>query len=86
MTTRAQARRRSIGQSGGWRPERILCAREGVGHLRFIDPTARTLKAFALQDGRWLLIATTRDEDPIRIPPFDAVTFGLGRLWPKSVM
>ncbi|MCY4286217.1 MAG: Uma2 family endonuclease [Thiotrichales bacterium] len=62
--------------------KRLIYAREGVGHLWFIDPAARTLEAFEFHDGRWLLIATAQDDDPIRIPPFDAVTFGLGRLWP----
>jgi len=62
--------------------KRLIYAREGVGHLWFIDPAARTLEAFEFHDGRWLLIATAQDDDPIRIPPFDAVTFSLGRLWP----
>ena len=62
--------------------KRPVYAREGVGHLWFIDPAARALEAFEFQDGRWLLIATAQDEDPIRIPPFDAITFSLSRLWP----
>ena len=62
--------------------KRLIYAREGVGHLWFIDPAVRTLEAFEFHGGRWLLIATAQDDDPIRIPPFDAVTFGLGRLWP----
>jgi len=49
---------------------------------RYDGPAARTIEAFEFHDGRWLLIATAQDDDPIRIPPFDAVAFSLGRLWP----
>ena len=31
--------------------KRALYAREGVGHLWFVDPDARTLEAFALREG-----------------------------------
>ena len=43
---------------------------------------AARLEAFELRPGKWVLIAAARDDDPIRIPPFDAITFGLGELWP----
>ncbi len=62
--------------------KRQVYAREGVGHLWFIDPTARDLEAFELHNGEWVLIATARNDDPVSIPPFDAVAFPLDALWP----
>ena len=62
--------------------KRPIYAREGVGHLWLVDPTDRTLEAFELRDGEWVLIASAKDADPISIRPFDAITFSLGNLWP----
>ena len=62
--------------------KRQVYGREGVGHLWFIDPTARDLEAFELRDGEWVLIATARNDDPVSIPPFEAITFPLDALWP----
>ena len=62
--------------------KRPLYAREGVGHLWLVDPVDRTLEAFELRDGQWVLIAVAKDDDPVCIRPFHAVTFGLGDLWP----
>ena len=60
--------------------KRPIYAREGVGHLWLIDPADRTLEAFELHDGQWLLIASAKDDDPVSIRPFDAITFSLGDL------
>ena len=62
--------------------KRPIYAREGVTHLWLIDPTDRTLEAFELHDGQWLLIASAKEDEPVSIRPFDAITFGLGDLWP----
>ena len=62
--------------------KRPVYAREGVRHLWFIDPAARDLEAFELRDGEWVLIATARNDDPVSIPPFEAVSFPLDALWP----
>ena len=62
--------------------KRPVYAREGVAHLWLVDPTDRTLEAFELRDGQWLLIAGAKDDEPISIRPFDAITFSLGDLWP----
>ena len=61
--------------------KRPIYAREEVRHLWLVDPTDRTLEAFELREGEWVLIATAKDDDPICIRPFDAVTFSLGDLW-----
>lgn len=58
-----------------------LYARYGVPHAWLVDPLARTLEAFELRDGLWALIATLSENDPVRVPPFDAVEFSLGDLW-----
>ena len=65
--------------------KRALYAREGVGHLWFVDPDARTLEAFALREGHWLLLATLADNAPVSLPPFDAITFPLEALWPDVI-
>ena len=62
--------------------KRPLYAREGVAHLWLVEPADRTLEAFELHDGQWLLIATAKDDDPVSVRPFDAITFSLGDLWP----
>ena len=62
--------------------KRPVYAREEVRHLWLVDPTDRTLEAFELREGEWVLIASAKDDDPISIRPFDAITFSLGDLWP----
>ena len=62
--------------------KRPVYAREGVGHLWLVDPVDRTLEAFELRDGQWAPIAAAKDDEPVCIHPFDAVTFSLGDLWP----
>ena len=62
--------------------KRPVYAREGVGHLWLVDPTDRTLEAFELREGQWVLIANAKDDEPVSIRPFDAITFSLGDLWP----
>ena len=61
--------------------KRPVYAREGVAHLWLIDPADRTLEAFELHDGQWLQIASAKDDEPVSIRPFDAITFSLGDLW-----
>ena len=64
--------------------KRPLYAREGVSHLWLVDPTDRTLEAFELHEAQWLLIGSAKDDAPVSIRPFDAVSFwrrpsGVGR-------
>ena len=53
-----------------------------AGHLWLVDPTDRTLDAFELHDGQWRLIASAKDDDPVSIRPFHAITLSLGDLRP----
>ena len=62
--------------------KRPVYAREGVAHLWLVDPTDRTLEAFELREGEWVLIGTAKDDEPVSVRPFDAITFSLGDLWP----
>lgn len=62
--------------------KRPIYGREGVNHLWLVDPIAKGLEAFELRDGEWVLIATLKDDDPVSVRPFDAITFSLGDLWP----
>ena len=62
--------------------KRPACAREGVAYLRLVDPADRTLEAFELREGEWVFIGCAKDDEPVSIRPFDAITFTLGDLWP----
>ncbi len=62
--------------------KRPVYAREGVGHLWFVDPAARTLEAFALLDSAWSPAGAAREAELVRLPPFEAVAFPLDALWP----
>lgn len=64
--------------------KREIYGEHGVGWLWFVDPDARTLEAFALEGGRWVLLAAKHGNDPIALAPFDAVTFPLDALWPPE--
>ena len=65
--------------------KRALYAREGVRHLWFVDPDARTLEAFELCEGQWLQLATLAGDAPVSLPPFDAITFPLDALWSEVI-
>ncbi len=56
-------------------------AANGIGYCWLVDPTARTLEAFKLSDGQWILQASFVDEAEVAVEPFDAVAFPLSALW-----
>ena len=62
--------------------KRPVYAREGIGHLWFVDPAARTLEALALASGWWTRAGSAREDEPVSFPPFEAVAFPLSALWP----
>lgn len=66
--------------------KRMAYAREGVSYLWLIDPDARSLEAFALRDTEWVLIDTLFDDAPVSLPPFEAISFNLGDLWPPHTV
>ncbi|MGE6756507.1 Uma2 family endonuclease [Corallococcus interemptor] len=56
-------------------------AREGVGHVWFIDPVRRTLEVFRLEAGQYVHLATHSGTGPVHAEPFEAVALKLGVLW-----
>jgi Uma2 family endonuclease len=58
-----------------------IYGRWAVGHVWLVDPDLRTLEAYENQGGRWVLLATLKDDDNVALPPFAAVGFALGSLW-----
>ncbi len=58
-----------------------LYARHGVGHAWLVDPSARTLEAYALADSRWTTAHVFRDDELVSAAPFEAVTIRLSELW-----
>ena len=64
--------------------KRDAYAREHVSHLWFVDPDTRTLEVFELRNGAWALVAALADNAPVSLPPFEAISFPLGTLWPDT--
>jgi len=60
-----------------------IYARERVAHVWLVDPLTQTLEAFRLEDGRWMLLGTWRDDAKVHVEPFAAVELELGILWAK---
>jgi Uma2 family endonuclease len=58
-----------------------LYARYGVAHAWLADPLARTLEAFELREGQWVLLGAIGEDAPVCFPPFAAITFSLADLW-----
>jgi Uma2 family endonuclease len=58
-----------------------IYARESVRHAWLIDPTARTLEAFRLEDGPWSLRTRASGAEVLRLEPFDAIEFDLKSIW-----
>ena len=56
-------------------------ARFGVPHLWFIDPAVRTLDAFRLEEGKWVVVGLFVQNDKVRIEPFPEVEIDLSDLW-----
>ena len=56
-------------------------AKYGVAWMWLVDPLARTLEAFALQDGQWVVAGLYKDQDRVRAEPFSAVELPLNELW-----
>ncbi len=63
-----------------------IYARESVRHLWFVDPDARSLEAFLLRGAVWLHIDTLFEDASVSLPPFEAITFNLGDLWPPPAV
>jgi Uma2 family endonuclease len=72
----------SVGTAKEDRAEKLpIYADHRVGHCWLIDPILRTLEAYENCNGKWLLVTTLRDSQPVSLPPFDAISFDLSVLW-----
>ena len=61
--------------------KRDIYAREGIGHLWIVDPIARMIEVFSLENGLWNLCMTVTDDQLVPLPPFDDLPFDLSVLW-----
>ena len=59
----------------------LILALESAPHAWLVDPLARTLEAFELRGGRWVLLGAIGDDATVCFPPFAAVSFSLADLW-----
>jgi Uma2 family endonuclease len=64
--------------------KRRIYAAYGVKFLWLLDATAERLEVYELHDAKWLLHETYEDSEEVRAPPFDAISFSLGNLWPPK--
>ncbi len=54
---------------------------QGVGHLWFVDPEARTLEGLALDGATYRVIDVFANDALVRAVPFDAMELELAALW-----
>jgi len=64
--------------------KRALYARYDVPHVWIIDPDARTIEAFTLEGGRYVLAVSATGGEPIDLPPFTGLDLVPDRLWPDQ--
>ena len=77
---RLEARRRAADDAKERKPGEDKNPRGG---RPYGEPNAKSLEAFELRDGLWVLLATLVDDAPVSLPPFDAISFPLDALWPE---
>ncbi|MBL9019769.1 MAG: Uma2 family endonuclease [Myxococcales bacterium] len=56
-------------------------AAAGVRWAWLVHPIRRTLEAFRLEAGKWVVLAILKDDERGRIEPFDAIELELSTLW-----
>jgi Uma2 family endonuclease len=61
--------------------KRRIYAEHGVAHYWIVDPEARTLEAFALEEGRWVDAGSFDENSLARVPPFALIELPVGRLF-----
>jgi Uma2 family endonuclease len=62
--------------------KREIYGKLGVSHIWLLDPRSKVLEVFQLTAGHWMLIGTYKGHDGVKAPPFNAIEFSLGALWP----
>jgi Uma2 family endonuclease len=61
-----------------------IYGRERVSHLWLVDPLARTLEVYRLENARWVVLATHGGDDVVRAEPFEAIEIALDSWWLES--
>lgn len=61
--------------------KRRLYAAHQVPYFWLVDTESRTLEAFALRDGHWVLLDTFDEDSTAQIPPFEEAELEVGRLF-----
>jgi Uma2 family endonuclease len=56
-------------------------ARERIAHCWLVDPLAKTLEAYRLEGGRWVVAGTHAEAERARVEPFEAIELELKRWW-----
>lgn len=60
-------------------------ARAGVQHAWLVDPLARSLEVYRLdEDSHYVLAQTAADKDVVRAEPFEAIEIDLALLWRRT--
>ena len=62
--------------------KRALYARYDVPYLWIVDPEARTIEAFTLERGRYVVAVTASGSASVDLPPFTGLALVPDRLWP----
>ena len=63
-----------------------LYASWGIGHAWLVHPRRRWLEAYRLHEGKWLSIGIYKDDDKVRIEPFEALELDLAALWADAAL
>jgi Uma2 family endonuclease len=53
----------------------------GVAHYWIVDPIAKTIEAFRLEDGQFVAAGGGERNEVVKLPPFDDLSIQLSRLW-----
>ncbi len=59
-------------------------ARYGVSHLWLVDPLARTLETYILENGLWTVAGLYKDDDAVSAAPLDQISLALNDLWTEA--
>lgn len=58
-----------------------IYARESIAHLWLVDPLAKTVEVYRLENGRWTVLTVVGGDEIVALEPFDAVELELQRWW-----
>lgn len=58
-----------------------LYARHGVQYIWLVDPVAKSLEAYKLNNSQWQMLGIYRDDDKVCVEPFNAISINLIDLW-----